>query len=947
MSQVEIHRNHAEGWIRKADFDSDVVTVCVNGLEIKRIRCSIDENDPECLRFHFVISSALKRYISGMKSLQFLVGNQALKVVKNDQIIWKSSQVRSMDELSSFVQKGYEFTEEGHLLLPEVASVRKLYEKAQKYKATGCWLQGAASFETCGQMLEALCLPEERPEELNEDSWEENQKIKLLSDSCRVEHESIHALEFPKPFYLKSDTSGSSNLKAQEAELLTGFIASCQQIDEKLDANAIRVIQGVVRAWGICWSGRTGLLKPNNWAEEGGATKRVLIIPDKLKKSKPELMDYRLHHLAHVENTESELLYLSDLDNKQELEQALAFGTPTRIVSGNLIDILPFVDKVYVGSSVLGLEAVLAGKKVVTLDVPFYAGWGLTDDRKMPETPRAFQLSVDQLFEALYVRYPLFLIRKKIDERLVENFVEYLGPRLKTSVADWLNSLPFMSRERVNKQFEETSALVASHSFLRDVLKPFRLATARFTAQAGDCKTAMSMLQRMEERFEMDSDFIKFKAELALMLGDNKTALETAEKALMLLPVRKEYDASFVAACNVKCKALIAQGRGAEAFDFLLRAIELTRTPVWSEGVMSALRAAVDNESTLAKFEALLTPYFSYKGYRSVQALFHCSIAARDLGLYDKSIIAIARRYVIGVGEGVYGYASKVKEVKESFVDEARLALIHLREDLNATNVQFFLISGTLLGAVRENGILGHDKDIDVGIMAGPNIHELAAHLGTTGRFTVMPIKTEKLLRLKHSAGVMIDVFLHWEEDGKIHHEGQKTAWWNTSFNLNEIEFLGERFFIPDNYDLYLTENYGDWRTPNTEFETFCDTPNMYCTQQDELVWYYYRALFDHFVGGKLVQYRKVWAALNQLVVVPQSVRLAYEAGERAIDVHLNGPKKAPPKKVISPKTASAKKAVVTSKSVAAKKPAPPEIDLVSTSGKVKTEKTPLKARKK
>ncbi|MBC6404229.1 MAG: capsular polysaccharide biosynthesis protein [Rhodospirillales bacterium] len=43
--------------------------------------------------------------------------------------------------------------------------------------------------------------------------------------------------------------------------------------------------------------------------------------------------------------------------------------------------LLAAVDKVYVVSSLMGLEALLAGREVHCFGVPFYAGWGLTQDR--------------------------------------------------------------------------------------------------------------------------------------------------------------------------------------------------------------------------------------------------------------------------------------------------------------------------------------------------------------------------------------------------------------------------------------------------------------------------------------------------------------------------------------------------------------------------------------
>lgn len=47
----------------------------------------------------------------------------------------------------------------------------------------------------------------------------------------------------------------------------------------------------------------------------------------------------------------------------------------------NIISLLKLVEKVYVQSSQVGFEALILNKKVVTFGVPFYAGWGVTDDR--------------------------------------------------------------------------------------------------------------------------------------------------------------------------------------------------------------------------------------------------------------------------------------------------------------------------------------------------------------------------------------------------------------------------------------------------------------------------------------------------------------------------------------------------------------------------------------
>ncbi|MBE0465142.1 MAG: capsular polysaccharide biosynthesis protein [Halomonadaceae bacterium] len=62
------------------------------------------------------------------------------------------------------------------------------------------------------------------------------------------------------------------------------------------------------------------------------------------------------------------------------------------------------VDTVYVVTSQLGFEALLAGKRVHCFGLPFYASWGLTQDQ-VPCSRRRKQRSLNEVFAAAYLRY--------------------------------------------------------------------------------------------------------------------------------------------------------------------------------------------------------------------------------------------------------------------------------------------------------------------------------------------------------------------------------------------------------------------------------------------------------------------------------------------------------------------------------------------------------------
>lgn len=70
----------------------------------------------------------------------------------------------------------------------------------------------------------------------------------------------------------------------------------------------------------------------------------------------------------------------------------------------NPIALLEHFDTVYTKTSQMGFEALLLGKKCVCFGMPFYAGWGITDDRIACERRKKIR-SVEEVFAAAYILY--------------------------------------------------------------------------------------------------------------------------------------------------------------------------------------------------------------------------------------------------------------------------------------------------------------------------------------------------------------------------------------------------------------------------------------------------------------------------------------------------------------------------------------------------------------
>jgi hypothetical protein len=403
-----------------------------------------------------------------------------------------------------------------------------------------------------------------------------------------------------------------------------------------------------------------------------------------------------------------------------------------------------------------------------------------------------------------------------------------------------------------------------------------RLWQAAALLRTGDPQGANGGLDALERGAGQSAQSRLLGARLAYFANDLQTCVDRCSEAIVLC----KDDGPAEEIMRLWGDALCLMGESERAWTLLSQG---GRDPATlTSGEIRALRHTVTNAVQLERFCALLAPSFRIEGGRGRMALYHYSMGCRDLRLYDRAIAAIRQRFVGTVAGETWG-ARRSPGKKASWVADAGVALSDLKSAMDRAGTPFFLISGTLLGCVREGGILGHDKDIDVGVMEGPGVDRGAVHgaLSESGVFLLKPYQNQALLRLQHASGVMIDVFWHRLEDGLVIHEGMKSKWWNTAFDLVPTQFLGETYLIPDDYARYLGENYGDWEKPDAEFETFVDTPNMVITNEQEMVWYYYCKLMDYYALGKTAQFRKVFGRLTQVRPDDQEVkRIGYRTLE-------------------------------------------------------------------
>jgi capsular polysaccharide export protein len=142
-------------------------------------------------------------------------------------------------------------------------------------------------------------------------------------------------------------------------------------------------------------------------------------------KENPEASIYLKVHPDVLSGKKKSDLNFDDLDSS------------ISIISENInpISLLKHFSKVYTKTSQMGFEAILSGCECVCFGMPFYAGWGLTDDRVKCDRRRK-RLTKEEVFAASYILYSSYYnsYTKKTTNILdiIEHIIKYRDLETKT-----------------------------------------------------------------------------------------------------------------------------------------------------------------------------------------------------------------------------------------------------------------------------------------------------------------------------------------------------------------------------------------------------------------------------------------------------------------------------------------------------------------------------------
>jgi hypothetical protein len=157
-------------------------------------------------------------------------------------------------------------------------------------------------------------------------------------------------------------------------------------------------------------------------------------------------------------------------------------------------------------------------------------------------------------------------------------------------------------------------------------------------------------------------------------------------------------------------------------------------------------------------------------------------------------------------------------------ISAATSVLLEAKQVLDELGVVFYLEEGTCLGAIREHGFIPHDDDVDIASVFGLHgvtedlVDRIAAGFRERGFITKVICQSHAFYVPAVKGSIRLDWHGRRVVDGSTFHYPGVRIPARLFENLKEIDFIGEKFLVPDPPEEFLQFKYGpDWRTPKPD----------------------------------------------------------------------------------------------------------------------------------
>jgi len=252
-----------------------------------------------------------------------------------------------------------------------------------------------------------------------------------------------------------------------------------------------------------------------------------------------------------------------------------------------------------------------------------------------------------------------------------------------------------------------------------------------------------------------------------------------------------------------------------------------------------------------------------------------------------KSVQALREKFEQGYLFSQYGQLQLSKQLDTDWQAQVMGLYHQTREVLRESfGYDAFFVYGTLLGAVRENGYIGHDVDFDAayvsrhtdGADAGREIQQVALALIDRG-LDVQCMTAALHIHHPNDPKTRIDLFhTYFDENGELSFPfgiaGTSRITREDWAGVREIEFPGGKGLVPANAEEIVEHLYGaDWRQPKPGFNWNLDRTGaakagcLSTAQREKVYWANFYARTEYADGSTFFEFVNSWPEIPASVI--------------------------------------------------------------------------------
>jgi len=209
-------------------------------------------------------------------------------------------------------------------------------------------------------------------------------------------------------------------------------------------------------------------------------------------------------------------------------------------------------------------------------------------------------------------------------------------------------------------------------------------------------------------------------------------------------------------------------------------------------------------------------------------------------GIHDQSIVDQDFIKQVPKKKRIRKHKSKTVELTGKYRARMKKAILRVIHILEKNDIPYWMDEGTLLGIIRDGNLLPWDHDADLGIPGEyaeklwkirykffPHFfvkRNMTNHKWLPGKFRSIKLKTplERIFRINFH----IDLFCKYKFNDRCHWiimNALKHSESRFFDKLDSTSWEGRNVNIPSNVKEYLRANYGNWETPDPDFDPSMD----------------------------------------------------------------------------------------------------------------------------